>query len=271
MPGTIENIKVAVRVRPFNNREKQRNAKCIIKMHEKTTELINPNDSKEKPRKFTFDHSYWSHDGFKNDKTTQPDLKHINGYKYADQSKIYQDIGKPILENALDGYNTALFAYGQTGSGKSYTVVGYGKNKGIVPKICEDLFTTLALRKEKNDKTTYEIRFSMMEIYNEIVKDLCNPEQGISKKGLKVREHPTKGFYAAEEQRKHFVPVRLVKDLLSTTTLELAENMIEKMMIFGQQSSENLDQDIQYQPYDYNLDDIEMKANQKQSATCCLS
>lgn len=35
-----------------------------------------------------------------------------------------------ILENAWGGYNTSLFAYGQTGSGKSWSVVGYGANKG---------------------------------------------------------------------------------------------------------------------------------------------
>ncbi len=29
---------------------------------------------------------------------------------------------------------------GQTGSGKSYSVVGYGKNRGIVPMVCEEIF-----------------------------------------------------------------------------------------------------------------------------------
>ena len=88
-----------------------------------------------------------------------------------------------------------MFAYGQTGSGKSYTVVGYGKNKGIVPRICEDLFTRIKSKKESGDKTVFEIRFSMMEIYNEVVRDLCNPKELRNKKGLKVREHPNKGFY----------------------------------------------------------------------------
>ena len=98
-------------------------------------------------------------------------------------------------ENAFNGYNASLFAYGQTGSGKSYTVVGYAKNKGIVPRICEDLFSQIKAKKENGDKTVFEIRFSMMEIYNEIVRDLCNPKELRSKKGLKVREHPNKGFY----------------------------------------------------------------------------
>jgi kinesin motor domain len=38
----------------------------------------------------------------------------------------------------------------------------------------------------------------MLEIYNEVVRDLLNGETfmtGSKPKGLKVREHPTKGFY----------------------------------------------------------------------------
>lgn len=49
-------------------------------------------------------------------------------------------MGVGILNNAWEGYNATLFAYGQTGSGKSYSVVGYGENKGIVPISCEEIF-----------------------------------------------------------------------------------------------------------------------------------
>jgi kinesin family protein 1 len=44
------------------------------------------------------------------------------------------------LANAWSGFNASLFAYGQTGSGKSWSVIGYGANKGIVPMFCEELF-----------------------------------------------------------------------------------------------------------------------------------
>ena len=46
------------------------------------------------------------------------------------QERVYTDLGKSLLENSFDGYNAALFAYGQTGSGKSYSIIGYGANKG---------------------------------------------------------------------------------------------------------------------------------------------
>lgn len=43
----------------------------------------------------------------------------------------------------LQGYNATLLAYGQTGSGKSYSMVGYGPNKGLVPKLCDRLFKAI--------------------------------------------------------------------------------------------------------------------------------
>ena len=46
--------------------------------------------------------------------------------KYADQKRVFDDLGVGVLTNAWDGFNCSLFAYGQTGSGKSYSMVGYG-------------------------------------------------------------------------------------------------------------------------------------------------
>lgn len=69
-----------------------------------------------------------------------------------------------------EGYNCCLFAYGQTGSGKSYSMLGYGENKGIIPLVCDSIF-----EKIKNDKDvtrSYEVKVSMMEIYNETLRDL---------------------------------------------------------------------------------------------------
>lgn len=46
------------------------------------------------------------------------------------QRRVYDDVGQSVLQNAWDGYNSTLFAYGQTGSGKSWSIVGYGVNRG---------------------------------------------------------------------------------------------------------------------------------------------
>ena len=80
-----ENVKVAVRVRPFNKREIGRNARNIIEMRGKTTTITDPADNETKS--FTFDYSYWSFDGSKEDKDGYcgPDKSHPNGSKFADQ------------------------------------------------------------------------------------------------------------------------------------------------------------------------------------------
>ena len=61
---------------------------------------------------------------------------------------MFQDLGQGVLDNAWQGYNAALFAYGQTGSGKSYSMIGYGPNKGIVPITCEELFKAIETNKD---------------------------------------------------------------------------------------------------------------------------
>jgi hypothetical protein len=62
-------IKIAVRVRPFNAREKEANVSLCVKMQGATTTLLAPplegkQEVKKEPRDFTFDYSYWTHDGF---------------------------------------------------------------------------------------------------------------------------------------------------------------------------------------------------------------
>ncbi|KAG7249198.1 hypothetical protein CRUP_034185, partial [Coryphaenoides rupestris] len=92
--------------------------------------IINPKQPKEN-KSFNFDYSYWSH-------TTPEDSN------YASQQQVYQDIGEEMLLHAFEGYNVCIFAYGQTGAGKSYTMMGrqdVKEQQGIIPLLCEDLFT----------------------------------------------------------------------------------------------------------------------------------
>jgi hypothetical protein len=106
------------------------------------------------------------------------------------QKKVFNDLGSGVLNNAWEGFNASLFAYGQTGSGKSYSVVGYAANRGIVPMICEEIFTKSKTIKDK----TIEVTFSMLEIYSEVVRDLLNPK-GDKKAGLPIRQDQKIGFY----------------------------------------------------------------------------
>jgi kinesin family member 1 len=129
---------------------------------------------------FAFDKSYWSFD------RSDP--------HYAGQENLHNDLGKPLLDNAFQGYNNCIFAYGQTGSGKSYSMMGYGKDAGVIPKICQDMFERIGdLQQDKNLQCTVEV--SYLEIYNERVRDLLNPS---TKGNLKVREHPSTGPYVED-------------------------------------------------------------------------
>jgi kinesin family protein 13 len=181
-------IKVAVRVRPFNQREKDRNSQLIVEMNDKTTILRDLDMKSEKI--FTFDYSFWSHDSFEIDK---------DGYcisksdKYCDQQYVYLKLGVDILDNAWSGYNCCLFAYGQTGSGKSYSMIGYGENKGIVPKVCNEIF--YRIKNSPSENITHEVQVSMLEIYNEKIQDLLIDLQLRPTSGLKIRENKLVGTY----------------------------------------------------------------------------
>ncbi|KAH6713413.1 hypothetical protein BKA61DRAFT_484323 [Leptodontidium sp. MPI-SDFR-AT-0119] len=187
------NIKVVVRCRPFNGRELDRGAKCIVQMEGAQTVLVPPPDAEERMRSgkggakdigqkvFAFDKSYWSFD------KSDPN--------YAGQDDLHEDLGKPLLDNAFQGYNNCIFAYGQTGSGKSYSMMGYGTEAGVVPKICQDMFERISQMQLKDKNVKFTVEVSYLEIYNERVRDLLNPS---TKGNLKVREHPSTGPYVED-------------------------------------------------------------------------
>ncbi|XP_050723709.1 kinesin-like protein unc-104 isoform X4 [Eriocheir sinensis] len=198
----MSSVKVAVRVRPFNNREIVRESKCIIEMGGKTTIITNPKappGSKDGSKSFNFDYSYWSHD------VTDP--------TFASQQDVFRDIGEEMLQHAFDGYNVCIFAYGQTGAGKSYTMMGKQEEgqEGIIPLICKDMFNRIA--DSTDDELQYSVEVSYMEIYCERVRDLLNPKKH---NNLRVREHPLLGPY--------------VEDLakLAVTTYEDIQNLIDE-------------------------------------------
>uniref|UniRef100_A0AAA9TZ95 Kinesin-like protein n=1 Tax=Bos taurus TaxID=9913 RepID=A0AAA9TZ95_BOVIN len=170
-------------------REKNSGSKCVISMHSRTTTIIQDPKNPGHTKTFTFDLAYWSHSGFQKDKDGVF-ISADRGSKFAGQKEVFHDLGRGILDSAWQGYNTTLLAYGQTGSGKSYSMIGFGANKGIIPNVCEELFQAIENR-DKNQE--YQVTFSMLEIYNEQVRDLLSR---IKKPGgLKVREDQQLGFY----------------------------------------------------------------------------
>ncbi|XP_067315694.1 kinesin-like protein KIF1A isoform X14 [Pseudorasbora parva] len=193
-------VKVAVRVRPFNSREIGKESKCIIQMSGNTTTIINPKAPKEN-KSFNFDYSYWSH-------TSPEDIN------YASQQQVYRDIGEEMLLHAFEGYNVCIFAYGQTGAGKSYTMMGRQEKdqQGIIPLLCEDLFTKIN-GKNTDNNMSYSVEVSYMEIYCERVRDLLNPK---NKGNLRVREHPLLGPYVEDLSKLAVTSYNDIQDLMDS-------------------------------------------------------
>ncbi|NXI31500.1 KIF14 protein, partial [Sterrhoptilus dennistouni] len=176
---TNSKVTVAVRVRPFTNREKTENSSPVISMSGSETIVQNP--STNQVYNFSYDFSFWSFD------KDHPD--------FASQAMIYKTLALPLLERAFEGYNACLFAYGQTGSGKSYTMMGFEEDRGIIPRLCEDLFSQIA--QMDKEQVLYHLEMSFYEVYNEKIHDLLvfKAENGQKKQQLRVREHPVLGPY----------------------------------------------------------------------------
>ncbi|XP_076167991.1 kinesin family member unc-104 isoform X13 [Ptiloglossa arizonensis] len=196
----MSSVKVAVRVRPFNNREISREAQCIIEMTGNTTSILNPKappGTKDAIKSFNYDYSYFSMDP--------------NDINYSSQVMVYKDIGEEMLQHAFEGYNVCIFAYGQTGAGKSYTMMGKQEEgqEGIIPQICKDLFRKIG--RNSNESLKYSVEVSYMEIYCERVRDLLNPK---NKGNLRVREHPLLGPYVEDLSKLAVMSYQDIHDLI---------------------------------------------------------
>ena len=111
-----QNIEVGVRCRPLSSKEIDRGCAPIIQM--------TPTNN---PLKISY-------------------LIIVMHFSNSTQEMVYRDLGLPLLSQALDGFNGTIFAYGQTGSGKSHSMTGTESDRGIIPRLNNDLWS---LTKEK--------------------------------------------------------------------------------------------------------------------------
>jgi len=83
------------------------------------------------------------------------------------------DAVRDLVTSALDGYSVCIFAYGQTGSGKTYTMEGPPSKRGVNVRA---IARVLEAASQRSDGVSYEpLEISMLEIYNEQVRDLLRP------------------------------------------------------------------------------------------------
>uniref|UniRef100_A0A672P6K9 Kinesin-like protein KIF13B n=1 Tax=Sinocyclocheilus grahami TaxID=75366 RepID=A0A672P6K9_SINGR len=172
------NVKVAVRVRPMNRRERDLKTKCVVDMEGNQTILYPANG---------------------------------NLGKGDSQDVVFQCLGESLLDSAFQGYNACIFAYGQTGSGKSYTMMGAAEQPGLIPRLCSSLFQRSVQEQREGESFTVEV--SYMEIYNEKVRDLLDPKG--SRQALRVREHKVLGPYVDGLSRLAVTSYKDIESLMS--------------------------------------------------------
>uniref|UniRef100_A0A672MVW6 Kinesin-like protein n=1 Tax=Sinocyclocheilus grahami TaxID=75366 RepID=A0A672MVW6_SINGR len=168
-----DNVKVVVRCRPLNEKEKMMAHKQAVAVDEiRGTITVNKLEmTSEPPKTFTFDTVFG------------PDSKQLD---------VYNLTARPIIDSVLEGYNGTIFAYGQTGTGKTFTMEGVRavpELRGIIPNSFAHVFGHIA--KAEGD-TRFLVRVSYLEIYNEEVRDLLGKDQ---MQRLEVKERPDVGVY----------------------------------------------------------------------------
>ncbi|CAN6196612.1 unnamed protein product [Urochloa humidicola] len=101
----------------------------------------------------------------------------------ASQEHVFIEISQ-LVQSALDGYKVCIFAYGQTGSGKTYTMMGNPElddQKGMIPRSLEQIFQASQVLNSQGWK--YKMQASMLEIYNETIRDLLAANRNAAQDG----------------------------------------------------------------------------------------
>ncbi|KAB5575090.1 hypothetical protein PHYPO_G00216820 [Pangasianodon hypophthalmus] len=147
------NIRVFCRVRPICQEEAEADSKCVVSFDSDDDAVLYLSS---KGKLMTFDM----------DKVFPPQ---------ATQAEVFQEV-QSLVTSCIDGYNVCIFAYGQTGSGKTYTMEGIPQDPGINQRALRLLFSEVS---EKMPDWHYTITVSMVEIYNETLRNLLgdNPSE----------------------------------------------------------------------------------------------
>ncbi|KAG2207533.1 hypothetical protein INT47_004283 [Mucor saturninus] len=155
-------VRVGLRVRPLTQKEQLTNCtECITFIPNEPQILVGTDKS------FTYDYVFDNN---------------------SEQQQVYEKAASPLLEKFVEGFNATILAYGQTGSGKTFSM-GTGlesttnpEHEGIVPRCILDLFRKLQERSEANEDFKYEVFVSFLELYNEELIDLLNPQNQHNKR-----------------------------------------------------------------------------------------
>ncbi|KAB2617620.1 kinesin-like protein KIF19 [Pyrus ussuriensis x Pyrus communis] len=169
-------LTVAVKCRPFRQRERGRNIVRVI--DNKEVLVLDPDLSKDyleriqnrtKEKKYCFDHAF------------DPVSSNLD---------VYTKCISSVISGVVHGLNATVFAYGSTGSGKTYTMVGTQDDPGLMVL---SLHTIFDLIKKDKSSDEFEVTCSYLEVYNEVIYDLLEKSSG----HLELREDPEQGVIVA--------------------------------------------------------------------------
>ncbi|XP_023291597.2 kinesin-like protein KIF18A [Lucilia cuprina] len=193
-----KNIKVVVRVRPYNRRELEQNQRTIIKVMDQTTLLFDPDEDEDE---FFFQGVKQNHRDITKKVNKKLSMEYDRVYDTdTTNMQIFEECTAPLVDSVLNGYNCSVFVYGATGAGKTFTMLGSTTSPGLTFLTMRDLFDKI---ESQSDVRKFDVGVSYLEVYNEQVMNL------LTKTGpLKLREDSNgvvvsglvlKPIYSAEE------------------------------------------------------------------------
>ncbi|PIA30760.1 hypothetical protein AQUCO_05400098v1 [Aquilegia coerulea] len=157
------NIRVFCRCRPLNQDEIASRMSSVVDIDPSRETELHIVSSDTSKKHFKFDHVFGPED---------------------DQEAVFAQTS-PVVISVLDGFNVCIFAYGQTGTGKTFTMEGTPGNRGVNFRTLEELFR---ISVERSSTMKYELSVSMLEVYNEKIRDLLIENSSQSSKKLEIKQ-----------------------------------------------------------------------------------
>ncbi|KAJ2564849.1 hypothetical protein IW140_005608, partial [Coemansia sp. RSA 1813] len=154
-----DKIRVCVRKRPLNRKEKEKGDKDIVNTTgQRSLSVMEPKVKVDMTRyieesRFSFDEVF---------------------DESADNVQVYARTAKPLVEYVFSGGNATCFAYGQTGSGKTYTMMDI--DNGLYIQAADDIFSLLA----RPEHAKLQAFVTFYEIYLTNLYDLLNDRKKLA-------------------------------------------------------------------------------------------
>lgn len=165
-----DSVKVALRIRPLNQRERERGCRIVVEQPaHREPQVVIGNGISGKPEGFTFNYVFSPEES---------------------QEYLYETSVQSLLEKLYAGYNVTILAYGQTGSGKTYTMgTNYDgeedETMGVIPRAINDIFGRI---EEMADESEVTVSCSFMELYQENLYDLLSSKGSREERVVDIRE-----------------------------------------------------------------------------------